>query len=177
LSIDARLRIGISSCLLGQNVRYDGGHKREPSLAQLFGPDVEWVPVCPEVEVGMGTPREALQLTRDGTRVRMLTVETRVDYTDIMNEWAKQRVAALAALNLDAYVLKSRSPSCGKDGVAVLDPAAGITEGRGLFAEALIAALPDLPVEEEAGLRDPAARERFVSRVLAYHRSGMHQER
>lgn len=177
MSIDARLRIGISSCLLGQSVRYDGGHKREPSLAQLFGPQVDWVPVCPEVEVGMGTPREPLQLTRDGTRVRMLTVETRVDYTDIMNEWAKQRVAALAALNLDAYVLKSRSPSCGKDGVAVLDPAAGIIEGRGLFAETLIAALPDLPIEEEAGLRDPAAGARFVSRVLAYHRSVTHQKR
>jgi uncharacterized protein YbbK (DUF523 family) len=177
LSIGPRLRIGVSSCLLGQHVRYDGGHKREPSLAKLFGPDVDWVPVCPEVEVGMGTPREPLQLTRDGTRVRMLTVETRVDYTDTMNEWAKQRVAALAAWNLDAYVLKSKSPSCGKDGVAVLDPAAGITEGRGLFAEVLIAALPDLPVEDEARLRDPAAGARFVSRVLAYHQSVMHQQR
>ena len=169
--IDARLRIGISSCLLGQHVRYDGGHKRDASLAQLFGPDVEWIPVCPEVEVGMGTPREPLRLERVGTRVRMLTVGTRVDYTDRMNEWAQQRVAALAALNLDAYVLKSRSPSCGMDDVSVLDSAEGMTAGRGLFAEVLIAALPDLPVEDESRLRDPAAAARFVSRVVDYHRS------
>ena len=171
MTIDARLRIGISSCLLGQRVRYDGGHKRDASLAQLFGPDVEWIPVCPEVEVGMGTPREPLRLERDGTRVRMLTVDTRVDYTDRMNEWAKQRVAALAALNLDAYVLKSKSPSCGKDDVSVLDSVGGRTLGRGLFAGVLVAALPDLPIEDESRLRDPAAATRFVSRVVDYHRS------
>jgi uncharacterized protein YbbK (DUF523 family) len=171
LSIDHLLRIGISACLLGQEVRYDGGHKRDPFLMEVFGPHVEWVPVCPEVEAGMGIPREPVQLERDGAGVRMLTVNTRVDYTDIMDGWARRRIQELGRQNLDGYVLKSNSPSCGKERVQVFE--AGVEssrDGRGLFADALISAMPLLPVEDEARLRDARIRERFLARVVEYHR-------
>lgn len=171
MSIDHLLRIGISACLLGQEVRYDGGHKRDPFLLEIFGPHVEWVPVCPEVEVGMGTPREPVRLERDGARMRLVTVNTRVDYTDTMKAWSRTRIEKLSRMALDGYVLKSDSPSCGKDGVKVFAGAAFARDGRGLFADALISAMPHLPVEDEARLRDPQVREHFLARVLAYHRS------
>src|SRR5919106_4917593 len=91
------IRIGISACLLGQEVRFDGGHKRDKRLIDAFGPGVEFVPVCPEVEVGMGTPREPVRLVRDGHTLRMITVTTNIDYTDAMNAWATRRVEELSA--------------------------------------------------------------------------------
>ena len=166
------MRIGISACLVGQEVRFDGGHKRDPLLIEIFGPDVEWVPVCPEVEVGMSTPREPLRLERDAGRVRMVTIDTRIDYTGRMEAWSQKRVAGLACLELDAYVLKSDSPSCGKDGVKVFrSGAAPSPDGRGLFAEALIAAMPWLPVEDEARLRDPNVRNDFLARIAGHRES------
>jgi uncharacterized protein YbbK (DUF523 family) len=169
--MDTLLRIGISACLLGQEVRYDGGHKRDPFLMEVFGPHVEWVPVCPEVEAGMGTPREPVRLERDGSRLRMLTVNTRVDYTDIMEAWARRRIQELGRQNLDGYVLKSDSPSCGKKRVKVFEDGAGSgRDGRGLFADALISAMPLLPVEDEARLHEAPIRERFLARVVEYHR-------
>lgn len=168
---DIRLRIGVSACLLGQQVRYDGGHKRDPQLATIFGSRVEWVPVCPEVELGMGTPREPVRLERDASGVRMLTVNTRVDYTAAMSRWAQQRIAALVRAGLDGYVLKSESPSCGKQQVTVFEAGTAVSDGRGLFAAALMAAAPSLPIEDETRLRDRSVRDQFVARVLEYHRS------
>jgi uncharacterized protein YbbK (DUF523 family) len=166
------MRIGISACLVGQEVRFDGGHKRDALLMQSFGPDVEWVPVCPEVEVGMSTPREPLRLERAAGRLRMVTTDPRMDYTGRMDEWSRKRLAGLARLELDAYVLKSDSPSCGKDGVKVFDAgAAPSRDGRGLFAEALIAAMPWLPIEDEARLRDPDVRNDFLARIAAHRES------
>jgi uncharacterized protein YbbK (DUF523 family) len=166
------MRIGISACLVGQEVRFDGGHKRDPLLVEIFGPDVEWVPVCPEVEVGMGTPREPLRLERDGGGVRMVTIDSRIDYTGRMEAWSRTRLAELVRLELDAYVLKSDSPSCGKDGVKVFHSgAAPSRDGRGLFAEALIAAMPWLPIEDEVRLRDPNVRNDFLARIAAHRES------
>lgn len=174
MNIDTRqhLRIGISSCLLGDEVRYDGGHKRDASLIDSLGPLVEWVRVCPEVEVGMGVPREPVHLVRAADGVRMIAVNTNTDYTDRMRAWAARRVAALAAMDLDGYVLKKDSPSCGMEGVKLYDPEQGASsrDGVGLFAAALMAACPDLPVEDEGRLADPAIRARFLERVLARHR-------
>jgi uncharacterized protein YbbK (DUF523 family) len=150
-------RVGVSACLLGQEVRYDGSHKRSATLIELIGTRVELVPVCPEVEVGMGTPREPLELVRDARGLRMITVQTGIDYTDRMNEWARQRVRELERAGIDGYVLKSGSPSCG------LDP-------RGLFAGVLTTTIPTLPVIDEKQLEDPAARSEFIDRVIAYHR-------
>lgn len=163
-----RPRVGISRCLLGELVRYDGGHKHEPSLIQALGADVEWVPVCPELEVGMGVPREPIQLVNagDGLRVRLAGVDTGADWTDRMRVWASERLATLEALGLAGFVLKSRSPSCGPQGV----PVSNGEPSPGMFAQALVAAMPDLPVEDEERLRDPEARASFLARVSGYRR-------
>lgn len=171
MNIDVALRIGISACLVGQEVRYDGGHKLDPLLIEIFGPRVEWIPVCPEVEVGMGTPREAVRLERDASGVRMVTVDTRVDYTSAMSRWAPQRIAALSRAGLDGFVLKSDSPSCGRQGVKVFDAGIPSRTGIGLFAAALVASFPSLPIEDEARLHDTGVREQFLERVIEYHRS------
>jgi uncharacterized protein YbgA (DUF1722 family)/uncharacterized protein YbbK (DUF523 family) len=170
----SRIRIGISACLLGQEVRFDGGHKRDPFLTEILGPHVEWVAVCPEVEVGMGTPRETLRLVRPSrstSGLRLITTRTGVDYTDRMNSWATERVAALAAEDLCGYVLKKDSPSCGMERVKVYSTS-GMPErtGRGLFAAALKRRFVSLPVEEEGRLSDPRLRENFLERVFAYRR-------
>lgn len=163
-------RVGISACLLGEEVRYDGGHKRDAFLTDVLGPYVEWVPVCPEVELGLGTPRPPIQLERHGGEIRLVMPSTGRDYTAAMREYAERRVAELATLDLDGYVLKQSSPSCGVEAVKVY-PGSGAPspDGRGLFAEVLLARLPDLPVEEEGRLEDPLLRERFVRRVFLHH--------
>ena len=165
-------RVGISACLLGQEVRYDGGHKRDAFLTDILGRYVEWVPVCPEVELGMGTPRPPIRLERRGGEIRLVMPSTGGDYTDAMRAYAERRADALAKLDLDGYILKKDSPSCGMERVEVHHGSgAPSNDGRGLFAAALIARLPDLPFEEEGGLRDPLLRESFVRRVFArYHR-------
>jgi uncharacterized protein YbbK (DUF523 family) len=169
------LRLGISSCLLGQEVRFDGGHKRDRFLTDELGKYVEWVPVCPEVEVGMGTPREPLQLVRVGETTRMVTTSTGIDYTDRMNEWARARVDMLAREDLDGYVLKNKSPSCGVWNVKVAtSDGSPASDGRGLFASVLLECFPLLPVEEEGRLADPAIRTDFMERVLAYKRLKNH---
>lgn len=172
-----RPRIGISRCLLGDEVRYDGGHKRDALLADLVGPQVEWVPVCPEVEIGMGTPREPIHLVaasssmRPGKhRVRLVGVTSGHDWTRAMHEWSLSRLRALAAANLSGYILKEDSPSCGLRGVRVHARTHLGGTGRGLFAQALVEAMPDLPVEEDGRLHDPQLRESFLDRVFAYHR-------
>jgi uncharacterized protein YbgA (DUF1722 family)/uncharacterized protein YbbK (DUF523 family) len=165
------IKIGISSCLLGQKVRFDGGHKRDAFLVDTFGPHVSWTPVCPEVELGMGTPREPIRLVRERTGIRLIGVKTETDHTRAMREWAARRAEALAAEDLDGYILKKDSPSCGMDRVKVYDPhGAPARTGRGLFAEALMSRFPLLPVEEEGRLCDPRLRENFVERVFAYRR-------
>lgn len=164
------VRIGISACLLGEEVRFDGGHKRDAFLTGVLSKHVDWWAVCPEVEVGMGTPRETLRLVRENGRTRMVTTRTAVDHTDSMNAWAKRRVEALAREGLDGYVLKKDSPSCGMERVKIQGPAGPARDGRGLFAEALLARLPLLPVEEEGRLSDPGLRENFIERVFAYRR-------
>jgi len=171
----ARLRLGISRCLLGDEVRFDGGHKRDEFLTGIFGRHVEWVPVCPEVEVGMGTPREPVHLVRVGATTRMTTTSTGIDYTDRMNEWARARVEALARQDLDGYVLKSGSPSCGVWNVRIArtdEPPS--FDGRGLFASVLLERFPLLPVEEEGRLADPEVRKDFLERVFAYKRRKDH---
>lgn len=168
---ETRIRIGVSACLLGDEVRYDGGHKRDTALINALGPLVEWVKVCPEVEVGMGTPREPIQLVDEGGRIRLRSVRTGIDHTDTMTAYAARRAAALADEGLCGYVLKKDSPSCGLREVAVQggeNPPASV--GVGLFAQALLAQFPDLPIEDEGRLADPRIREQFIERVRAYRR-------
>jgi uncharacterized protein YbgA (DUF1722 family)/uncharacterized protein YbbK (DUF523 family) len=171
--IDGPIRIGVSACLLGAKVRYDGGHKHDAFLTDLLGPHVEWVAVCPEVEMGLGIPRPAVRLVRDGERIALRDPKSGADHTRAMHGYAARRVAELAKLELCGYVLKKDSPSCGLERVRVW-PAEGKAmpdrHGRGLFASALCDALPLLPVEEEGRLHDPRLRESFVERVFALRR-------
>ena len=168
---DAKLRLGVSACLLGNEVRYDGGHKRNPFLTDLLGPFVEWVPICPEVEAGFGTPREAMHLVTDGREVKLLTVRTKRDVTGQLEDAVAARLSRLGRLELDGYVLKKDSPSCGLFRVKVYGPSGvGERSGRGLFAAGLADAQPLLPLEEEGRLGDPRLRENFIERVFAYRR-------
>ena len=165
------IRIGISACLLGEPVRFDGGHKRDSFLTGTFATFVEWVPVCPEVECGLGTPREAMRLVRATGQVRLLTVKSGIDLSERMDTYTRRRISELAAENLSGYVLKKDSPSCGLERVKVYDAGqVPARSGRGLFAERLVQFFPNLPVEEEGRLSDPRLRENFVERVFAYWR-------
>jgi uncharacterized protein YbbK (DUF523 family) len=162
-----RPRVGISRCLLGDDVRFDGRNKYEPSLVERLSPHVEWVPVCPELEVGMGVPREPVQLVAAADQpARLLGVESGHDWTPRMEAWAGGRLTALKELELSGFVLKSGSPSCGLHDV----PVAGGAPAEGLFARALMAVIPNLPVEDEIALRDPDVVEAFLRRVRQHRR-------
>lgn len=165
-----RVRIGISTCLLGEHVRYDAGHKRDSFLVDRFGKYVEWVPVCPEVEAGMSIPRDFLRLVDVDGEIRMIAPTTGKDHTDEMNRFSRNRIRTLGAEGLSGYVFKRSSPSCGVERVKVYKNGIPAGHGRGLFASAFIEANPTLPVEEEGRLNDPRLRENFVSRVFAYRR-------
>ena len=175
--VEGRPRVGISRCLLGDEVRYDGGHKRDTILIATLGHLVEWVPVCPEVEAGMGTPREPIHLVADAdgvhagaARVRLLGVASRKDWTETMTTFSTMRVQALVDQELDGYVLKADSPSCGLASVHVHRRDDVDAVGRGLFAEALTKAFPDLPIAEERSLSDRASRDAFMTAVLEHQR-------
>ncbi len=165
------IRIGISACLLGREVRYDGGHKRDPYITDTLGKFFEWVPVCPEVEMGLGTPRETLRLEGDPSAPRLVFAKTGEDQTGGMQAWAKSRLDALANADLSGYILKSDSPSCGMERVRVYR-SAGVPskDGVGIFARALMDRFPLLPVEEEGRLHDLPLRENFIERVFCYRR-------
>lgn len=168
---EERVRIGVSACLLGQEVRFDGGHKRDAFLVETFGQFVTWVPVCPEVELGLGTPREALRLIRRDEGVRMVNTRSGRDISDAMRTWATRRLETLATDELAGFVLKKDSPSCGMERVKLyVEGGPAERKGRGLFADALLTRFPHLPVEEEGRLCDPHLRENFVERVFAYVR-------
>jgi uncharacterized protein YbgA (DUF1722 family)/uncharacterized protein YbbK (DUF523 family) len=162
--------VGVSSCLLGQPVRYDGGHKKNEFVVSTLAPHVRLVAVCPEVEYGLGTPRETLRLVRAGDDVRMV-MKGGEDHTDGMRRFAEARVKALEREDLDGFILKKDSPSCGMERVKVYGATGpGVRNGRGVFADVLIRRCPLLPVEEEGRLSDPRLRENFIERVFAYRR-------
>jgi len=164
------VRLGISSCLLGENVRFDGGHKRDPFLVEAFGKYVEWTPVCPEVEMGLGVPRETLRLVQHGNHPALVSASG-INHTSAMKAWAAGRFDDLAPLGLCGYVLKRGSPSCGLERVRLYHANGQATrDGQGMFASELLRRFPELPVEEEGRLNDPRLRENFVSRVFCYQR-------
>src|SRR5262245_56202454 len=143
-----RARVGISACLLGQRVRYDGGHKRSPRISGPLGRIFEWVPVCPEVELGLGVPRDTLRLEARGRSQRLAFSDRREDITRRMNAWSRHRLDQLETLDLCGFILKSRSPSCGARGVKLHRtgrPGPPARRGVGLFARALMRRYPRLP--------------------------------
>lgn len=165
------MRIGVSACLLGEAVRHDGGHKRDRFLTDTLSRFVTFVPVCPEVEFGLGTPREPIRLVRNARGIRLVATKSRRDLTDAMTNWARTRADELRALDLSGYVFKKNSPSCGLFRVQV-HGAGGLPsrDGRGLFAGTMTDSFPLLPIEEEGRLSDPGLREAFIERVFAYRR-------
>jgi uncharacterized protein YbgA (DUF1722 family)/uncharacterized protein YbbK (DUF523 family) len=170
-SPDLPIRVGISSCLLGEEVRYDGGHQKDAYITGVLARYFTWVPVCPEMEVGMGVPREPIRLVGDAASPRLMGVTSATDYTARMREFAGGRVDELRRRELSGYILKRGSPSCGLERVKVYagdGPPA--RTGTGLFARALTDALPLLPVEEEGRLNDAHLRDNFITRVFAYRR-------
>jgi uncharacterized protein YbgA (DUF1722 family)/uncharacterized protein YbbK (DUF523 family) len=162
-----RIRVGISSCLLGNNVRYDGGHTLERYLRDTLGRYFEYIAVCPEVECGFGVPRETLRLIGDPKRPRLVTARTGVDHTEHMEAWARKRVAELEKEGLCGFIFKSGSPSSGMERVKVYDEK-GVPRkaGAGIFARIFMEHFPLLPVEEEGRLHDPVFRENFIDRVF-----------
>jgi uncharacterized protein YbgA (DUF1722 family)/uncharacterized protein YbbK (DUF523 family) len=165
------IRLGVSACLLGRRVRYDGGHKRDAFLADTLGKFAEYVPVCPETECGLGVPREPMRLVGDPSNPRLVTVETGVDHAARLKAWAAKRLHELAKAGLCGFVFKSRSPSCGMERVKVHGrDGTPSRNGRGLFAAAFTARFPALPVEDEGRLGDPAIRDSFIERVFAMRR-------
>jgi uncharacterized protein YbgA (DUF1722 family)/uncharacterized protein YbbK (DUF523 family) len=162
----------VSACLLGRKVRYDGQHKRDPFLVDVLGAFVEWVPVCPEQELGLGVPREPIRLVGAPAAPRLVGERSGRDHTEAMRRLAETRVGELAGLDLDGYVTKKDSPSCGMERVRVHTGRGGPPrrDGVGAFATVLLARLPLLPVEEEGRLNDPALRESFVERIFAHAR-------
>jgi len=169
MSPRARVRIGVSACLLGQKVRYDGQHKRDVFLTEILEPFVEWVPVCPELELGLGVPREPVRLVGRPEAPRLVAARSGADHTEAMRAFAQARVAALAKQDLAGFITKKDSPSCGMERVRVHPRPGGPPrrEGEGAFLRVLRERLPLLPVEEEGRLHDPALRESFVERVYA----------
>ena len=167
---DARIRIGISSCLLGQEVRYDGGHKHNGYITESLGQFFEFVPFCPEVAIGLGVPRPPIRLVRQGTAVTARGIkDPELDVTEPLQAYAGKVVGKLHGVS--GYILKKNSPSCGMERVKVYS-AKGmpVASSAGIYAGALMAQLPQLPFEEEGRLMDPVLRENFVERVFVYHR-------
>ena len=172
------LRVGVSRCLLGDEVRFDGQHKRDAFLTDTLAPFVSWVPVCPELEAGLGVPREPVRLVADprgGGALRVVGTTSGADQTAVLEKHARARSAELATLDLAGFVLKKDSPSCGLFRVRIHagERSAGggpSRTGRGVFATVLCETLPRLPVEEEGRLHDPVLRENFIERLFAHQR-------
>ncbi len=166
-----KIKMGISRCLLGENVRYDGGHQHDRYLTDTLGNYFEYIPVCPEVEYGLPIPREALRLVGKPENARLVTIKTGIDHTDGMLEWAYGKLKELEKENLCGFVFKSKSPSSGMRAVKVYGPSGmPLHKGVGIFAGAFMKQFPILPVEEDGRLHDSALRENFIERVFVYKR-------
>ena len=165
------LRLGVSSCLLGEEVRFDGGHKRDRFLLASLGPYVKWFPICPELEMGLGVPRESLRLTGKVASPRLTAPRSGADHTEAMQDWSRERLEQLVDLDLHGYVLKRASPSCGLFRVKVYGKNnIPQHDGRGIYAAELMDRFPLLPVEEEGRLHDAHLRENFIERLFAHER-------
>lgn len=166
-----KIRIGVSSCLLGDTVRFNGGHKKEDFLTETLAQHFEWVPVCPEVEIGLGVPRESMRLVKKAGAVHLVTNQTATDHTGTMRTYATKKVRELGALGISGYVFKKGSPSCGLERVNLYNvKGALISSDQGLFAKAFVEGLPRIPAEEEGRLRNPVLRENWIERVFAFAR-------
>jgi uncharacterized protein YbgA (DUF1722 family)/uncharacterized protein YbbK (DUF523 family) len=169
--MEKNIKLGISSCLLGENVRYDGGHKLDRFLTDTLGQYVEYVPICPEVGCGLPIPRESMHLEGDPDSPRLMTIRTKQDMTDRLVQWAKKRVVELEKEDLCGFILKSNSPSSGMERIKVYDEKGmSVKKGVGVFARIFMDHFPLLPVEDEGCLHDPELRENFIERIFSLKR-------
>lgn len=166
-----RVKIGVSTCLLGEKVRFDGGHKHNRYITQTLGAFFEFIPVCPEYECGLGIPRESMRLVGDIDNPRLITNKTKIDHTERMKKWAAERLDELEKEDLCGFIFKKDSPSSGLFRVKVYnDKGQPVKNGRGLFAATFTARFPRIPVEEEGRLNDSMLRENFIERVFVLKR-------
>ena len=166
-----KIKLGISTCLLGENVRYDGGHKLDRFITDTLGQYVEYVPVCPEVECGLPIPREFMHLEGDLESPRLVTSRTKQDMTERMVTWAKRRVVELEKKGICGFIFKSDSPSSGMERIKVYnEKGMPVKKGVGVFAKIFMNHFPLLPVEDEGRLHDPKLRENFVERIFILKR-------
>jgi len=166
-----KIKIGISSCLLGEKVRYDGGHRLDLYIKETLGQYFEWVSVCPEVEYGLPVPREAMHLIGDPDSPRLVTIHTGVDHTEGMLKWAREKLKKLEKVDICGFIFKSRSPSSGIGGVKVYTPSGMPSRtGAGIFGRAFMRYFPIMPVIDDGRLYDPRLRENFIERVFVYKR-------
>jgi uncharacterized protein YbgA (DUF1722 family)/uncharacterized protein YbbK (DUF523 family) len=169
--MDEKIKLGVSACLLGQEVRFDGGHKRDRFITDILSQYVDYVPVCPEVEYGLGIPRETLRLVGDPASPRLVTTKTHVDHTEGMLHYARRRVMELKKEDLCGFIFKSRSPSSGMERVKVYnEKGIPVNKGVGLFARVFMEHFPLIPVEEEGRLHDPKLRENFIESIFTLKR-------
>ena len=169
--MEEKIKLGISTCLLGEKVRYDGGHKRDRYLTDVVAPFVEWVPICPEVECGLPIPRESMRLVGTLEEHRLKTGKTGIDHTERMQKWAQQRLDDLKDEELCGFIFKSKSPSSGMRDIKIYsEKGMPVGKSSGLFARALMERFPYLPVEDEGRLNDAGLRENFIERVFVYFR-------
>ena len=166
-----KIRIGVSTCLLGESVRYDGGHARDRYVTETLGQYMEFVPVCPEMEAGLGLPREPIRLVGDPESPRVVTINTNKDLTETMTNWAQQRVRELEKEDFCGFIFKSKSPSSGMERVKIYtEKGMPVKKGVGVFAKAFMDHFPLIPVEEEGRLHDPHLRENFIERIFTLNR-------
>ena len=169
--MNERVRLGISSCLLGNAVRWNSGHKLDRYLTSTLGQFVDYVPVCPEVEAGFGVPRESMRLVGDAENPRLITFKTKVDHTERMLGWTKKRVKELEKEDLHGFIFKNGSPSSGMIRVKVYtEKGMPVKKGVGMFARAFMEHFPLIPAEDDGRLHDPKIRENFIERIFALQR-------
>ena len=163
-----KIKIGISSCLLGKPVRYDGGHRHDGYITDILGQYAEWFPVCPEAECGLGVPREAMRLVGTSEKQRLVTINSGLDRTEVLLAWIDKRLPELESENLSGFIFKSKSPSSGLTNVIVYTPSGVPTaEASGLFARAFVTHFPDIPVIDDSQFHDSCTREDFIKRVFS----------
>jgi uncharacterized protein YbbK (DUF523 family)/uncharacterized protein YbgA (DUF1722 family) len=170
LKMSSKIKIGISSCLIGKKTRYDGDHRRDDCLLKAVGRYVKWVPVCPEVECGLSVPREPMKLVGNIKHSRLITKKTKMDQTERIKKYSNRKLKALEKEDLDGFIFKGRSPSCGIKGVKVFDRSGLYRMSGGLFADTFIKGFPNTPVEDELRLKNKNNLQNFIDRIVIHSR-------
>jgi len=165
---DEKIRIGISACLLGEKVRYDGGHKLDPFIRDTLGCFFEYISICPEVECGLPVPRESMRLAGDPEHPRLVTIGTVADHTDRIFGWGKKRLRELESEDLCGYIFKSGSPSCGMARVMIYTDKGVKNSGTGIWVGMFMDRFPLIPVVDENRLHNPVIRENFIESVFVF---------